>query len=114
MTTPTSRAAYEPYYEVLDRALDSKAGIRIECETQGDAFQFRIRCHAARQIDRELNRESREPGDPNYSASDYDKLVVRVRQDRDKWWVYINHTTISNRIEELSGELPLPEVRQPN
>jgi hypothetical protein len=103
MTTPTSRAAYEPYYEVLDRALESGAGIRIECADQGAAYQFRIRLHSARQIDRELNRESRQPTDPNYGISDYDKLVVRVRADGDKWWVYIQPTAISNHIEELTA-----------
>lgn len=109
MTTPTSRGAYGPYFDALDRALEEKTGIRIECATQGDANQYRVRLHSARTLDRQLNCESREAGDPLYGTSDYDKLIVRVRPGADgKWWVYIQRNAINGKIEVLPDELPLP------
>lgn len=104
MPTPISKAAYKVYYDVLDRALDSPNGIRIEVGDKGAAFQYRVRLHAARAHDRELNRESREPHDPEYGISDYDNLVVRLRSEGDKWWVYVEHDTLPKNIEELNNE----------
>lgn len=102
MTTPTSRGAYGPYYDALDRALETKAGIRIECATRGDANQYRVRLHSARTLDRELNRDAREPSDKNYGSSDYDNLVVRVKPGPNgKWWVYIQPNAIIGNIEDL-------------
>lgn len=103
MTAPTSRAAYKSYYDVLDRALDSDAGIRIEVESKGEAHQYRVRLHYARSLDRELNRQSRPPDDPEYGISDYDNLSVRIRNEGDKWWVYIEHNSVPHNIEELAG-----------
>jgi hypothetical protein len=102
MPTPTNRGAYGTYYDVLDRAIESKAGIRIEQPNRGDAYQYRVRLHKARSYDRDLNRESRTPDDPSYGRSDYDNLVVRVRREDGQWWVYIEPAAIPTKIEELS------------
>ena len=101
MGTPTSRTAYKVYYDVLDRALDSEAGIRIAVDTSGDAHQYRVRLHYARSLDRELNRQSREPDDPKYGVSDYDNLIVRIKSEDEQWWVYVEQAVIPQDIEEL-------------
>lgn len=104
MPTPTSRTAYRVYYEVLDRALDSPAGIRVEVSSSGEAYQYRVKLNSARSLDRELNREGRESSDPNYGISDYDHLIVRIRPADGKWWVYIEPSAVPSNIEELSNE----------
>ena len=102
MPTPTNRAAYGSYFDLLDRALDTEMGVRIECQTQGEAYQHRTRLHTARKIDRKLNRESRDIDDPNYGVSDYDKLIVSTRTADGKWWVYIKPVVIPSNIEVLT------------
>ncbi len=104
MPTPSSRSAYKVYYDVLDRALDSSAGIRIEVPSKGEAYQYRVRLHTARSLDRRLNRQSRRSDDPQYGMSDYDNLVVRVRDEAGKWWVYVEHSKVPSTIEELAAE----------
>lgn len=101
MTTPNSRNAYLAYYEVLDRANDSANGIRVECKDRGEAHQYRVRLHTARQLDRALNREAREPGEPGYGQSEYDNLVVQIKEIKSVWWVYIKPSRLPNKIEEL-------------
>jgi hypothetical protein len=101
MPLPNNRGAFKPFYDVLDRALESSQGIRIECTTIGDAYQYRNRLNWARKLDQELNRESRKPGDPKYGASDYDQLIVTVKVEEEKCWVYVKHNRIDNYIEEI-------------
>lgn len=101
MSAPTNRAAYGSYFDLLDRALDTEAGIRIECSSQGEAYQYRVKLHSARKIDRKLNRESRSPDDPFFGTSDYDKLIVRTQTIDGRWWIYIEPVAIPNNIEEL-------------
>jgi hypothetical protein len=101
MTTPTKRSAYLPYYEVLDRALDSTTGLRIECNEMGEAYQYRVRLNRARTLDQNLNRMSRPPDDPKYGISDYDNLIFQIREEDGKWWVYVRHNRIDNHIEEI-------------
>ena len=101
MPTPTNRGAYGPYYEVLDRALESRNGIRVEFDSQGEAYQYRIRLHSARKQDSKLNRDARDRDDPYYGRSDYDSLIVCIREGDGKWWVYIEHTATLNNIEEI-------------
>lgn len=103
MTTPTARSAYKVYYDILDRAIDSEAGIRIGFADQGEANQYRVRLHTARSLDRELNRITREPSDPDFGVSDYDNLVVRVRREDGKWWVYIKQNLPPAQVEELTA-----------
>ena len=102
MTTSTSRAAYGPFYEVLDRALDSPRGIRVKCATAGDAYQYRVKLHSARILDRNLNKTVRDTDDPKWGISDYDTLIVRVRKEKvGVWWVCIEPLVIDNYIEEI-------------
>jgi len=107
MVTPTSRIAYRPYYEILDRALDSKVGIRVPkegFEERGDAMQLRVRLHKARTYDRQLNRESRDPVDPFFGISDYDGLIVLVRLEAGRWYVHVKHNSLGgHEVEELSA-----------
>ena len=114
MTTPTSRAAYKVYYDALDRAIDSPAGIRVGANNEGEAYQYRVRLHSARSLDRELNRQGREPSDPQYGISDYDNLIVRVREEEGEWWVYIERAAVPGVIEELGNGKDKPYTHSPD
>ena len=116
MTTPTSRAAYKAEYDLLDKALESTTGVRIEFESQGDARHLQVRLHKARSYDRDLNRESRSPDDPLYGVSDFDCLTVRIREDEGKWWVYIERYATGFRVEEIktrATSIPTHKPRRP-
>jgi hypothetical protein len=104
MSAPTNRTAYKPYYERLDQALETKNGIRIRCDDEGEAKQLQIRLHTARKYDRDLNRLSRDPSDPAFGTSDYDPLVVSVKEGVDCWWVYINNPIALAYVEEIPDE----------
>lgn len=85
MTTPRTRQAYFALYEIFDRALASGTGIRMQLESHSAAVNLRMRLHAARQVDRETNRQVYAPGMPLYDASQYDvlEIVLRVVDNAD-------------------------------
>lgn len=102
MTTPTSRLAYKPYYEILDRALASERGVRIRVSDRGAANQMRVRLHTARSLARDLSREMYDVGDPKHGISAYDELTVRVQNDGDDIVVVIEPNAILGEIEEIA------------
>lgn len=107
MTLPTSRAAYEDYYAILDRALADPAGIRIKVDSWETASYHRVRLHTARAIARTESREIYAPGDPQYNVSPHDRLSVLIRgsNERDIWYLLIVPRTFGmmGEIESLSG-----------
>lgn len=103
MTTPTSRAAYRPYYELLDRAMEAEKGIRVRVSDFGEAYQLRVKLHTARTLDRTLSRETYDLGDPKYGVSIYDGLVVKVKQDGDDVVVEIAPGVAIGEVEEIKG-----------
>lgn len=107
MPVSNSRLSYSDCFTLFDKALDDSKGARYQVNgglTRGDAWQFRLRMHNARQIDRKDNRELFELGDPLYGRSIYDPLLIQIKQDvEEKWWIYVIHTEIDEgQIESLS------------
>lgn len=103
MTTSTSRAAYGPYYELLERALNTERGLRIRVASVGQANQLRVKLHTARALDRDLSRETYELGDPKCGVSVYDNLVVRTKGDDTFGEVIIEPNNVLGEIEEIAS-----------
>ena len=108
MNLPTSRIAYQKYYEIFDRAANSSRGIRIEFNTVDEALFFRSRMHQARKIDRKHNIEIYpDPSHNLHGCSAYDTFTIRapVRDTEGKWWLYIERNDIVDvHIEELEED----------
>lgn len=103
MTISTSPSAYEDCYDIFDRALRSKNGIRCEVPDAGMGYNLRTRLQYARTLHREEMRRVHPPTSPEHGVSVYDPLVVREpRQVGDRWYVYVEHRKIDeSKIEEL-------------
>jgi hypothetical protein len=112
MSLPTSRGSYRDVYDVLDRAMDDKEGVRIHFDKEGDAYYFRLRAHQARKLHRKDNAATYERDHPLHGASPYDQLVVRIVPNGDGAYVYLEKNLVEalGEIESLS-ELPLIEHR---
>lgn len=113
MSIPTSRLAYSDCYEAMDRALDDTTGVRIKMESHDGATFLRMRFHQARAIDRKDNMAVYEDGDALYGRSIYDPLVLRIREDDDNVWLYIEKIQIRGLVQPLSEieeyeALPVP------
>ncbi len=105
MSLPTSRTAYEDCFELFDRALAAKDGIRISAARIGEAYQLLSRLNYARSMARQESREIYKPDDPKFGTSPYDMLIVRTpREEDESWWIYIEPRRITGTIEELAAE----------
>jgi hypothetical protein len=101
MTVSTSRAAYEDCFHLLDRAMDSPAGIRHSCPTSGAAHHLRVRLNYARVLSRN-EHSALLADDPKLGTSPYDGLILRVVADDPRWWVYIEPRKLPGETEELA------------
>lgn len=107
MPVSNSRLSYSDCFTLFDKALEDTKGARFqvsEGKHHGDAWQFRLRMHQARAIDRKDNRELYQLGDPLYGHSVYDPLIIQIKTDTEgKYWIYVKHTEIdADQIEALS------------
>lgn len=67
------------YREILDRALASPKGLRVEFTTRDQAIRFRDRCNKLRKSDRVTN--ARALGKPvEEGTSQFDGLVLRLEK----------------------------------
>lgn len=79
MGSPTkSLLAYSDCGAIFGRALDSKKGVLIECESHGAAVNLRTRLNTYRKLDRKYSMRMYQPDDPKYGHSDFDVFVVRI------------------------------------
>jgi hypothetical protein len=101
MSVSYSKSAYLDCFEYFDRALKSSIGIRVACRNRGSANNLRVRMHYARAISRREFLEIYQPDDPRHGQSPYDVFMVRIEQDDEKWWLYIEPRTAGGEIEEL-------------
>lgn len=101
MTTSTSPEAYADAYEYLDQALTSDYGIRIRLTDQGKCRHLRTRLHYARQLDRNLSKQAYERDNPLWGKSAYDKLVVRLSNDEQGWYLQIEPIVAAEAVEVL-------------
>lgn len=80
MSISKSPSAYTDCYEAMDRALETKKGVRMLCESDSMARFFRMRCHSARSIRRRQNAAFYEIGHPQHGTCEYDAIQLRIRE----------------------------------
>lgn len=97
MSITNSRTAYEACYDVLDQALASASGTRVQLPSSNDAVNYRVRLHYARKLDRDDSKKRHPPDHPDHGKSDYDRLIVTI----DDTWVYIRPLTKPLVVEDL-------------
>lgn len=104
MSLPTSHLAYADCFEVLDAALEDTYGVRFPVDDQDKATHLRMRIHMARKIDRERNAELYpDPGHPLHGRSQYDKIVVRIKEDGNRLYIYLEQLeSHADALEPLS------------
>lgn len=77
MSNSVSLLAYPDVKAAFDRAIGSRAGIKVEFETPNQAFRFRGRCNSFRILDRKENAKIYiEPASMLHGRSIYDSLLV--------------------------------------
>lgn len=104
MAASTSRLSYSDCFDVLNKALSNDKGIRVEVPDYGAGNHFRVRLHTARSVDRKDNREAYSEDHKLYGRSIYDALVVQLREEKGKWWMYIRKFSTDNLNIEPLGE----------
>jgi hypothetical protein len=120
MTISNSRGSYKDCFDVYNAALEDPEGVRIKVKDYSQAVFFRMRMHKARSIVREESKDIYSPGDPGYSVTVYDPLVVRIRAaDGDAWYVYVEQQGLNlgeieplSKIEEEEDRVLPPPTRQ--
>ena len=107
MSTSTSRLSYGDCFDLLDRACADAKGMRVKCSTFAAAQAFRMRMYAARQIDREDNKQVYSKDHPMYGRPPYDVLRITIRRvydspEDDSSWLYFERTDTDDQFEAES------------
>jgi hypothetical protein len=111
MAVSTSRLAFSDCFELLERAINDEVGIRVKFASYDDAFNFRLRLHQARRIDRTDNVDSYPEGHPLYGRSIYDQLSCKIRNFNGGAWLRIERIDARKfEIESLSEEPSIAEL----
>lgn len=79
MPQPTSLRSYEVEAEVMNRALASEHGVKVEFPDQAKATNFVQRANALRSRQRKLSISMFEEGDPRRGTCDYDTVRILRR-----------------------------------
>ena len=104
MTISTSKSSYADCYDLFDRALESRQGIRTSVPDPGAGYHLRTRLHYARTLSRREAQEIYTEDHPAYGLSPYDPLRISApREAEGKWWVYIEPRAIQGEVEELGA-----------
>lgn len=104
MSASTSRLAYQDAYDILDQAVENSVGIRVQVPDEGAGFNLRLRLHQARSIVRKENKEIYPEDHKLYGRSIYDPLVIRIKKEATKWWMYIEKMSAESLTIEPLGE----------
>jgi len=114
MVTSMSRLAYQAEYDLLDQAIESERGVQRlfhgEEEGRGNAMNFRVRLHTARDVDRRENRKLYPPEDPMHGQTLYAQITVRnpYWDKNKKVWVL---QLVKNQIQSMVIE-EIPAFRR--
>lgn len=71
------------YREILDRALASPKGLRVEFSDTKSATRFRDRCNKLRSSDRKLDARAKGKA-PEDGTSQFDGLVLRLEKPEER------------------------------
>lgn len=100
-----SLLSYADIRGVMDQALASEKGVRVRCDSLGQAYNLRQRFYSYRLMDRKENAKIYQPGDPLYNTSAYDKIIVLPEGDSaGNYWLRLEVSTaerLEARVEEL-------------
>ena len=114
MSLPNSLLSYTDCLEVLDKAVDDSAGIRVSFKTRDEAHVFRMRLHQARKLQRDENTLAYDVGDKMYGKSPYDGIKCTLRSLKSGHYVYLEHRVIrEGMVESLAGIEDEPEIFVP-
>lgn len=105
MSISNSRQSYQDCYEVFDRAIADDRGCRVKLPSYDKATFFRMRLHQARKLDRQDKSLIYPLGHPMHAASPYDPLVVRIRREKDDFYVYVEQIGAELGEIELLSEI---------
>lgn len=102
----TSPLADKAVREIADRALANGRGLRIRCDTLGEANGLRTKIYKMRLRDRKDNLATYDEGHPLHGNSVYDILVCTPTRDPETEQIYLSVEVSSieqyeERIEEL-------------
>lgn len=111
MATSNSRLAYTDCFNLMDRALEDAKGARVKFPDYGAAWQYRLRLHTARRIDRTDNQRDFNESHSLHGRSIYDSLRVTIKRGSDVAWLYVEKVDgIEFEIENLSEVNGLEEA----
>lgn len=106
MSTSLSYATYSTEYDLMEKAIATPRGIRVQVGSDyGVASNYRYRLNAARKADRGRISQSMEPGTPGWGTSPYDELIFSLEKDEDGfWWVAMKRNRIPEVVEVIEEE----------
>lgn len=114
MSLPTTRLSYVDCFDILDQCLDHERGVRVKMPDFNSANFFRMRLHQARTIVRNENKAIYERDHNMWGSSQYDGIAVKIRQEGDAVWVYLEKiTSMDLVVEPIDGPIPQIEHRAP-
>lgn len=120
MSLSGSKFAYEDCFDILNTALERTQGCRLAQPSESACNMLRMRIHQARKLERDDNAKTFERGHPMHGRSVFDKLIVRIRNEDEVWYVYVEHGGVDTTLIEPLGDkllegpepttLPAPEA----
>lgn len=106
MPISSSRGSYLDCYEIFDRAMDTKSGVKVPCKDHDAAMFLRMRLHQARAINRKDNKQVYDPDHPMFNASPYDIFTVQLANEDGKFFVLLKRAAVPEGIISLDDEEP--------
>lgn len=109
MATSMSRLAYQAEFDLLDQAVESERGVQRlfygHDIGRGQAMNFRVRLHTARDVDRRESRKFYAPDDPMYGQTIYAQITVR-----NPYWDAERGAWVLQLIKNQIGEMVVEEI----
>ena len=88
--------SFEDVRELLNKAIEAEKGIEIKLDTKGQAVNLRSRMNRYRAKDRESSKVIFPDDHPSYGVSQYDRLIISIREDEGKWVVRAEVSSAAN------------------
>ena len=103
MTLPNSILAFDDCIKMMDEALADESGIRVSVESYNEAIYLRNRINYARRLHRQENEKVYPPDHVMHGKSDYDRLIIRVRNISGYFYVDLERNDeIRHSFQKLS------------
>ena len=87
MPVSNSPLAYSDVKALLDRALETERGLRVQSESKAAAWRLVMRLNKFRVIERDALRRVLDPDHPLYGTCEYDQLSFRRIELDSRWFV---------------------------